>query len=357
MRKTFSLLLVVSLLGACSGAPYVRPASDLVTGTVSYRERIALPPEAEVRVTLLDVSRQDVAAVEIARQVIPTGGSQPPFDYAIPYDATEIDERLTYAIRAEIFVGGERQFLSTTHYPVLTQGNPPRVDVVVVSSRGQAQPPVDATRMTGTFSYMADSGFFAECGTGKRVPVAHEGDNAALERAYSLAPGQPASEKLVTIEGYFAQRPRMEGTGTREALVVTRFRRVWPGERCEKVGIGTPLVNTYWMLVEIGGEPYQKHAGQQRQTHLQLRPSTPNGAVAKGFGGCNDFSGTYSVEGAEVSFQNLASTMMACPALDAEQAFLWAVGATLGYEILGETLLLTDAEDGVLARFKAVYFE
>jgi uncharacterized lipoprotein YbaY len=33
-----------------------------VTGTVTYLERIALPPDATVAVRLLDISRQDVAA-------------------------------------------------------------------------------------------------------------------------------------------------------------------------------------------------------------------------------------------------------------------------------------------------------
>ncbi|MBO6774757.1 MAG: YbaY family lipoprotein [Marinibacterium sp.] len=37
-----------------------------VTGSVTYRERIALPPGAVLKVSLLDVSQQDVAATVIS---------------------------------------------------------------------------------------------------------------------------------------------------------------------------------------------------------------------------------------------------------------------------------------------------
>lgn len=43
-------------------------------------------------------------------------------------------------------------------------------------------------------------------------------------------------------------------------------------------------------------------------------------------------------------------------ALDQEQAFFEALAATTGYQTLGESLVLTGG-DGVLARFRAVYFE
>ncbi len=42
----------------------------VISGTVSYRERMALSNQAELEVTLEDVSRQDVAATVIARQTI-----------------------------------------------------------------------------------------------------------------------------------------------------------------------------------------------------------------------------------------------------------------------------------------------
>ena len=62
-------------LAACSDeaakAPQLEEAeSSQVTGTVWYRERMMLPPGSTVEVFLLDTSKADVPAVEIARQEI-----------------------------------------------------------------------------------------------------------------------------------------------------------------------------------------------------------------------------------------------------------------------------------------------
>ena len=101
-----------------------RPELSRVTGTVSYRERIALPNNAVVEVTLQDVSRQDAAATVIARQVIPTQGQQVPIPFELIYNSANISDRNTYAVRAQIFVGGRLEWISTQIYPVITRGNP-----------------------------------------------------------------------------------------------------------------------------------------------------------------------------------------------------------------------------------------
>lgn len=49
-----------------------------VTGSVAYRERIALPPDAVLEVRLSDVLRQDVAAPVIAETTVVPAGRQVP---------------------------------------------------------------------------------------------------------------------------------------------------------------------------------------------------------------------------------------------------------------------------------------
>lgn len=100
------------------------PGPSRVSGTVSYRERIALSNNAVVEVELQDVSRQDVAATVIARQVIPTQGQQVPIPFELIYNPVNISDRNTYAVRAQIFVGGRLEWTSTQTYPVITRGNP-----------------------------------------------------------------------------------------------------------------------------------------------------------------------------------------------------------------------------------------
>ena len=105
-------------------------ASATVTGTVIYRERIALPPDAVLRVQLRDVSLMDVAAVVIAEQVI-TPAHALPIPFVLHYDPNEIDERMTYSVFASIRSGERLLFISDRSYPVLTRGHSDRVDLVL----------------------------------------------------------------------------------------------------------------------------------------------------------------------------------------------------------------------------------
>lgn len=102
-----------------------------VSGTITYRERIALPSGAVIGVKLLDISRQDVAAIEIASQTIITNGEQVPIDFALSYDPNIIQERQTYVVRAEIYLDEQLFFTTTQIYPVLTKGNGNEVNLVL----------------------------------------------------------------------------------------------------------------------------------------------------------------------------------------------------------------------------------
>lgn len=105
-----------------------------VTGTVSYRPRIALTPEAVVQVELRDVSRQDVEAPLLAKRVIRRPG-QAPIAFALDYDPAEIVPDRTYAVSARIADRGQLQFVTDTRVPVITNGAPTAVDIVVVPVR------------------------------------------------------------------------------------------------------------------------------------------------------------------------------------------------------------------------------
>ena len=102
-----------------------------VTGTVTYRLRMALPPNAVVEVQLVDVSRADAPAITLASQGIITGGRQVPIPFELVYNPDQIDPRMTYAVQARITVDGELQFINTRRFSVISQGHPNQVDVVV----------------------------------------------------------------------------------------------------------------------------------------------------------------------------------------------------------------------------------
>jgi uncharacterized lipoprotein YbaY/heat shock protein HslJ len=113
------------------------PAEDTVTGVVTYRVRIALPPDAVLTVQIEDVSRADAPARVIGEQVISTGGRQVPIPFSVSYRTSEIDPRFRYNVRAQITDGaGRLLFTTTTAHPVITQGNPTKEIEVVVEMVG-----------------------------------------------------------------------------------------------------------------------------------------------------------------------------------------------------------------------------
>jgi copper homeostasis protein (lipoprotein) len=93
---------------------------------------------------------------------------------------------------------------------------------------------------------------FMECRSRRRMPVAQEQDNAALEAAYTRARREPGEALLVRLEGQIAMRPKMECKGEQPTLVVERFINVWPGERCGAPVATAPLEDTYWKLTRLG---------------------------------------------------------------------------------------------------------
>ena len=127
-----ALLSALFLSGCSCGSEdlYDRPA---VSGTVTYRERIALPDDAVVSVKLLDTSLQDVAATVLGEQVIHTEGQQAPIPFEIQYNETDIQSNHTYQIGVRITDGsGKLLFINTTATPVITRGAPTHdVEVIV----------------------------------------------------------------------------------------------------------------------------------------------------------------------------------------------------------------------------------
>jgi len=106
-------------------------AKNIVSGTISYREKIALPPEAIIKIKLLDVSLQDVPAVEISSQTITTNGQQVPINFELPFQSEQIQNNHQYVVRAEIYIQNQLSFTTTQSYPVITRNNGTEVDLVL----------------------------------------------------------------------------------------------------------------------------------------------------------------------------------------------------------------------------------
>lgn len=107
-------------------------AQPQVIGTVTYLVRIALPPDAFVRVQIQDVTLPDAPTTVIGEQVIETDGAQVPIPFAVSYPEAAIQEDNRYSIWARITdADGNTLFVSDSYTLVITGGNPTE-DVEVV---------------------------------------------------------------------------------------------------------------------------------------------------------------------------------------------------------------------------------
>ncbi|MEM8768744.1 MAG: YbaY family lipoprotein [Pseudomonadota bacterium] len=152
-----TLLLPVLLVGcdvpATTESPAVSGAAEppvaAVTGTLTYRERMALSPAASAIVELQDVSRTDVAATTLVSIRLESPGN-PPIPFQLDYDPAQLEEGMRYAVRAEIREGERLLFTTAERYEVLT-GDAAAQDLEILLVR--AQEPVASEEnqpLTGT---------------------------------------------------------------------------------------------------------------------------------------------------------------------------------------------------------------
>lgn len=87
-------------------------SSQILEVSVLYRERIALPPGAELLVTLNDVSKMDVPATIISSSTQKLS-SGPPYSVSLSYSEDQIEPNHRYSLRAKIRFEGKLLFIST----------------------------------------------------------------------------------------------------------------------------------------------------------------------------------------------------------------------------------------------------
>lgn len=144
----WSTLLACALaaLSACDSGDEVtvQPSAQArLSGTVLYRERMALPPSAMIEVRLEDVSRADAPADVLAEQTIATNGRQVPIPFELTYDPGRIEANRRYAVRAAIRAEGALMFTTTTSHAVLAPGTPTG-GIEILVQRASAPPEASA---------------------------------------------------------------------------------------------------------------------------------------------------------------------------------------------------------------------
>ncbi|WP_321777774.1 META domain-containing protein [Sulfurimonas sp.] len=203
--------------------------------------------------------------------------------------------------------------------------------------------------LSGMYSYMADSGIFQECITGIKFPVVFEDENIALERAY-LKNISIAGEKIkVHLDAQISSRKKVDSNDKIDNIIVKKFIKIIPKERCKNSSSKAKLENTYWKLTTVNNKAVNKSL--RREAHMIL-----NDGKIKGNAGCNGLGGSYKLDGDKISFsdKDIAMTRMFCqdsPEID----FIKALKNMHTYKIQGEYLEIFDKDGLKLARFESVY--
>ena len=106
------------------------------------------------------------------------------------------------------------------------------------------------------------------------------------------------------------------------------------------------LDGTNWILTTMNGQPALK------DTTVTLNFAA---GKAAGSDGCNTYSGSYTADGTNIKFDQMASTMMACPDPIMKQATAYqqALGQAATYKTAAGKLGLYDASGKELATFTA----
>lgn len=182
------------LLTAITSAVLLIPSSSQaqannaqLTGTVAYRERVALPPDAVIGVQLLDTSIADVAAQTVAEALINAEGRQVPVPFTLTYDPAKIVPGNRYSVRATIRSGDGMLMFSTTQvYPVLTHGAPSKVNLILHTVGHGAHPGASGKKQPVS---AASEGTVSD----SQSPTAATAESAPLATATSTEPAPDAT--------------------------------------------------------------------------------------------------------------------------------------------------------------------
>lgn len=118
-----AILLLSSGLEVAAAA-----STSRLSGSATYREKIALSPTARFEATLEDVSRPE--SPEVVSSVRMENIGQPPIKFKIEYDKSDIIKSRPYVVRATIRDHGD-QLLFTSSKPVLTQGHGSKASILL----------------------------------------------------------------------------------------------------------------------------------------------------------------------------------------------------------------------------------
>ncbi len=137
--KGLAAFLVAGMLSACGQTAEdttIEQGAGVIEGTVMYRERMMLPPDAQLEINFEDVSRADAPATVLAT-VTQSTATAPPWPFRISYDPATLDSRHRYGLRATVRHKDRLLFTSDTFVDAFAEQAP---EIVLVRVPGKPDP-------------------------------------------------------------------------------------------------------------------------------------------------------------------------------------------------------------------------
>jgi heat shock protein HslJ len=114
--------------------------------------------------------------------------------------------------------------------------------------------------------------------------------------------------------------------------------------------ISHDLQLSYWKLTELNGKKLSDYPAQNHAPFIHLKENKE----VQGTGGCNSMGGYYELKGDhKITFLDLRATEMACQGMELERDFYPFLSEVRKYAISESTLILSNEDGSLSAKFNA----
>jgi putative lipoprotein len=138
-RAALAMLAVLPLAGCSAGRWFREKVPDgTVTGTVAWREPLALPPGATLVVRLEELARPGASPVLIAEQTVETRGREPPIAFELRYKGEALKPEREYFVSAEVLVLERPLLAGESPRAVLTRGRGSKGIEIILRRAGRS---------------------------------------------------------------------------------------------------------------------------------------------------------------------------------------------------------------------------
>lgn len=102
-----------------------------VSGTIWIKQKVALPPDAVLTVTLSDASLADAPSKVLAQRAVRTEGKQAPFSFVLPYNPSDVQPNARILLSAAVTINDKLVFITDTVQEAVNKGGT-KIDLTLV---------------------------------------------------------------------------------------------------------------------------------------------------------------------------------------------------------------------------------